>query len=389
MTLLLASVTGPDEAEIAVGGKADIIDLKDSARGAFGAVAPELVRATVAAVAGRRPVSAVTGDLPMEAGPVVAAAEAMAEAGADYVKVGLYPGPGREACIRALAAVARQTKLIGVMFADQGADVSLLPLMAASGLAGAMLDTAHKDGRRLLDHMDIPALAAFVAAVRARGLLAGLAGALEPPDIPRLLLLAPDVLGFRSALCLAHDRRAQIDPAAMEVVRALIPLQPGAGRSPGKVDVGLLAARGYSGDTRKDETSDRVFIRDFVLAARVGAYAHEHDHWQNVRFSVDVRVKRAGRAPEDMRDVFSYDVVRDGIRMIVAQEHVPLLETLAERVATLVLGHPRVLKVVVRIEKLEVGPGAVGIEITRERPAGTAHVRQLYPAARGEVGQGD
>ena len=34
-----------------------------------------------------------------------------------------------------------------------------------------------------------------------KGLLTGLAGSLEAADVPRLLLLAPDYLGFRGALC--------------------------------------------------------------------------------------------------------------------------------------------------------------------------------------------
>ena len=61
MTLMLASVTGPEEAETAIAGGADIIDLKDPARGALGAVEPEVVRRSVAAIGGRRLVSAVAG----------------------------------------------------------------------------------------------------------------------------------------------------------------------------------------------------------------------------------------------------------------------------------------------------------------------------------------
>src|SRR5262249_53831086 len=110
MTLLLASVTGPEEAEIAVRHGADIVDLKDPARGAFGAVAPRIVAATVAAVAGRRPVSAVAGELAMEPDAIVGAASALADAGVDYVKVALFPEPGRAACIRALASLARRVK---------------------------------------------------------------------------------------------------------------------------------------------------------------------------------------------------------------------------------------------------------------------------------------
>src|SRR3954469_8055420 len=243
MTLLLASVNGPDEAEIAVAQGADIIDLKDTSKGAFGAVTPEVVRRTVAAVGGRRPVSAVTGELAMEPQTLTATASAMADAGADYVKVALFPGANRADCIRALSALARRTKLVGVMFADDGWDQALIPLMATSGFAGGMLDTAHKSGGDLLAHIDIPTLSNVVDAFRAKGLLAGLAGSLEAPDIPRLLLLAPDILGFRSALCSGQDRTARIDAAAIDVIRALIPADLRGGTQqaarPAKVDYRL------------------------------------------------------------------------------------------------------------------------------------------------------
>ena len=389
MTLFLASVVGPEEATVALKHGADIIDLKDPGGGALGAAPPEAVRATVAALGGRRPVSAVTGDLPMQPDIVVAAVEAMAATGVDYIKVGLFPDHGREDCIRALAGLARTIKIVGVMFADRGADNALLARMAASGFAGAMLDTAGKGAGRLLQHADITALNDFVAACRAHGLLAGLAGSLETPDIPRLLLLEPDYLGFRRALCVGQERSGRIDADAVGIVRGLIPLDTrSAARDdtqPRKVDYRLLAMRGYSLDAGKEPPTDRIFVRDFLLPVRIGAYAHEHEKPQRVRFDVDVKVFRPGHAVEDMRDVFSYDVVLDGIRMLVAREHFALIETLAERIAAFILAHPRVNNVTVRVEKLEVGPGGVGVEITRERPADVAKVHHLYPAAAGEI----
>jgi (5-formylfuran-3-yl)methyl phosphate synthase len=389
MTLFLASVTGPEEAEVALKHGADIIDLKDPGSGALGAAPPDAVRATIAVVGGRRPVSAVTGDLPMQPDIVVAAVEAMAATGVDYIKVGLFPGSRREDCVRALAALARTGKIVGVMFADRGADNALLAVMAESGFAGAMLDTAGKGAGRLLQHADITTLNDFVAACRGCGLLAGLAGSLETPDIPRLLLLEPDYLGFRRALCAGQERTGRIDAEAVGIVRALIPLDArSAARHDTharKVDYRLLAMRSYSFDAGKEPPSDRVFVRDFLLPVRIGAYAHEHEKPQRVRFDVEVKVFRPSHAVEDMRDVFSYDVILDGIRMLVAREHFALIETLAERIAAFILAHPRVNNVTVRVEKLEVGPGGVGVEITRERPADVAHVHHLYPAAAGEI----
>jgi FolB domain-containing protein len=376
MTLIIASVTGASEAEGALACGVDIIEVRDASDAAFGAASPDVVRATAAVVRGRRPLSAVVGELPMEPAAIVTAATAMAETGADYIEVGLFPGEKRADCIRALASLARRSKLFGVLFADDGADQSLIPLMAESGFAGVMLDTALKTSGGLLDLMNIAALAKFVDAAHSKGLLAGLAGLLEAPDIPRLLLAAPDILALRGALSTG---------SAIDEVRALMsPDVRGLANdraAASKVDYRLLAARGTWTDPHKDQDTDRVFVHDFVLPIQVGTYARERNKPQNVRFNVDLRVLRASHAPEDMRDVFSYDIITDSIRMIVGKEHIALVEMLAERIAAVMLTHPRVVSATVRIEKLGVGPGTVGVEITRERPAEGAEVRHLFPLA--------
>jgi (5-formylfuran-3-yl)methyl phosphate synthase len=389
MTFMLASVTGAEEAEIAIRHGADIIDLKDVSA-AFGAVPPPLVKATVDTAGQRRPVSAVAGELAMEPAAIVEATANLAAAGARYVKVGLYPDPRRNDCIRALSSLADRVSLIGVMFADQGADEVLVPLMADSGFAGAMIDTARKTSGRLLDHMDITVIGHFVDTAHMHGLLAGLAGSLEAPDIPRLLLLAPDVLGFRRALCTGAQRTSRIDPGAVDIVRGMIPrdsrtLNPGS-TAPSKIDYRRLAERGYAPEPRKDDAEcDRIFVREFVLPVRVGAYSHERGKAQNVRFDVEVKALSSDRMAQDMRDVFSYDLITDSIRMIVAQEHIELVETLAERIAALILTHPRVTGVTVRVEKLEVGPGGAGVEIIRRRPSDVAKVHHLYPVATADT----
>src|SRR5262245_22061834 len=150
MSLMLASITRPEEAEVAVRQGADIVDLKDVGAG-FGTVTPEVVRATVAAVGRQRPVSAVVGEQAASLDRIATVAAALVEAGASYIKIGLSPDLPRNDLIRMLAPLARKAKLIGVMFADDRADSTLIPVMAQSGFAGVMLDTARKTGARLLD----------------------------------------------------------------------------------------------------------------------------------------------------------------------------------------------------------------------------------------------
>lgn len=221
---LLASVTSEAEARVAVAEGADIIDCKDPASGALGALPHAVVRAVRAAVPAPVAVSATIGDLTPEPGAVVEAAHAMAQTGCDIVKIGFFPGGDAEATIRHLGRhVAPHTALVAVLMADAHLDLAHVAALGRAGFAGVMLDTAVKDGRTLLDHRNAAALSAFVAEARRAGLFAGLAGSLRLAQVPELLALAPDVLGFRGALCRAADRRSVLDAAAIAAVRNAIP----------------------------------------------------------------------------------------------------------------------------------------------------------------------
>ena len=150
------------------------------------------------------------------------------------------------------------------------------------------------------------------------------------------MLVRPDVLGFRGALCRAHDRGGAIDPQAVALVRDLIPRErPDADASP-KIDWRLLA-RGIIGGRDQEGELDRVFVRDFVVSAEIGAYDFERAIQQRVVFDVEALVRRAGAHPDDMRSIFSYDVILDAIRLVVGRGHVDFVETLAEEVAAVVL----------------------------------------------------
>ncbi|PAQ04929.1 (5-formylfuran-3-yl)methyl phosphate synthase [Mesorhizobium temperatum] len=384
MTRMLASVTGVDEAEIALSGGVDIVDLKDPKAGALGAVSTQTIRRTISLIAGRAPVSAVCGDLPMEPETIRAKAEEIAATGVDYVKIGFFPSANAAACAAALEPVAARTKLIAVLFADLAPDFELLPKFAKHRFHGAMVDTANKANGRLLDHLPPERIPEFIDRAKSLGLIAGLSGSLEAPDIPRLLPFAPDFLGFRGALCGHSGRVGSISAEAVSQIRELVPEASRAGGA-SSVDYRLLAARGYSPGTDPTLGTDKIFVRDFVLPVQIGAYSFEHGHTQKVRFDVTADVLQVTDHPEDMRHVFSYDIIMDGIRTIVARGHIQLSEALAEQVATYILENPRVVRVTVRVEKLELGPGGVGVEIERKRQAASRGVA-AGPANRKDQG---
>jgi uncharacterized protein (UPF0264 family) len=221
---LLASVTTEAEARLAAAEGADIIDCKQPQAGALGALPHDVVAAIRKAVPAHIPVSATIGDLPPDPDRVAQAARAMAATGCDIVKIGFFPGGDARATIRHLGAgLATETQIVAVLLADAPFDRALVPALAEARFAGVMLDTATKDGRTLLDHRRPAELANFVAEARALGLMTGLAGSLRLEQIPELLALAPDVLGFRGALCRAGDRRAALDASAFAAVRRAIP----------------------------------------------------------------------------------------------------------------------------------------------------------------------
>jgi (5-formylfuran-3-yl)methyl phosphate synthase len=387
MTLMLASVVNQAEAEAVSAGGADIIDLKDPAKGALGALDTGDVAKIVRSLGKRKATSAAAGAAGSAPDQIVDAVAAMAATGVDYVKVGLSPDKEAENCVRSLGKHARNTKLVGVLFADVAPNLDMLALMAANGFTGAMLDTAQKGCGRLLDHMDIAALDRFIGRCRKSGLMAGLAGSLEAPDVPRLLPLHPDYLGFRGSLCQGRAREAAIDAASVRMIRDLIPRETigRSGLEEAGLDWRLVLGRGFAPADGGAAATDRIFVHDLVLPCAIGAYEFERGQQQNVRFNIDVDVRRSERQFDDIRGVFSYDVIVDAIKLILSRGHVDLIETLAGSIADEVLRHPSVVRARVRVEKLDVVRGTVGIEIKRQRAAEKAVPGQRVPVFPGDA----
>jgi (5-formylfuran-3-yl)methyl phosphate synthase len=223
-TRFLASVRSADEAAIALAGGADIIDAKEPAEGALGAVPMAELSAILRTVAGRRPVSATIGDCPLdEAADRVAATAAT---GVDYVKIGFFGDASADALARLNHHAIRGARLIAVLFADCDPQWELIPRLAALRFSGVMLDTARKGQGGLLSHLDKSDLACFIGEARSFRLITGLAGSLTREDAGALLPLQPDVLGFRGALCSGASRTGSLDGQRVRAMRTLIPLLP-------------------------------------------------------------------------------------------------------------------------------------------------------------------
>lgn len=214
----LASVQSLSEAKQLNDYLPDLLDMKNPAEGALGALPVATVKQIVNWLAGRCQSSATIGDLPMQAALIQTALLEMQQTGVDYLKVGLFNDTGLADCLRDLQAFLQQfnTPVIAVLFADQQYCKSVLTNVLDCGFSGVMLDTANKNGQHLLDHQTPEQLQLFVNSVKSRQRLCGLAGALRIEDIAILKPLSADYLGFRSALCPQRQRQQDLVISAVK-----------------------------------------------------------------------------------------------------------------------------------------------------------------------------
>lgn len=113
---------------------------------------------------------------------------------------------------------------------------------------------------------------------------------------------------------------------------------------------------------------DRISLRDHIVDVEIGAFQAERGVTQRICFNVVVEVQPlTGPIDDDVDRILSYDRVTEAIAHELADERLNLLETLAERVAERILVEPQAMRVFVRIEKLDRGPGALGVEIVRAK----------------------
>lgn len=116
---------------------------------------------------------------------------------------------------------------------------------------------------------------------------------------------------------------------------------------------------------------DRISLRDHIVTVEIGAFQAERGTTQRICFNVVVEVAPQGQLDDDVDRILSYDKVTEAIAHELAAERLNLLETLAQRLADRILIEPQARRVFIRIEKLDRGPGALGVEIMRARSTQT------------------
>ena len=114
-----------------------------------------------------------------------------------------------------------------------------------------------------------------------------------------------------------------------------------------------------------------VVVRGLVLMCSIGIRRAERERPQRVRVSVELTATPAHGFPgDDRRRVLNYEHVVAAIRRIAAAGHIDLCEGFAMRIADFCFADPRVGRIRVEVEKLDIfgDAEAVGAILERGRP---------------------
>jgi (5-formylfuran-3-yl)methyl phosphate synthase len=234
---LLVSVTSADDAAAALAGGADLVDAKDPAAGALGAVSIEQFRRIVAAVAGARPVTAALGDAADEPA-IERTAGAFAGLGASFVKLGFAGISSTDrvaALITAAVSGARHgsgSRVVAVAYADADRAGSISPLRlvdvaARAGATGVLLDTFDKQQGALRELVAWRALTDWVASAHDTGLFVAIAGKLSASDFPYVRDAGADIAGVRGAAC-DGGRTGHVTADRVRLLRSACDAEPAA-----------------------------------------------------------------------------------------------------------------------------------------------------------------
>jgi len=113
---------------------------------------------------------------------------------------------------------------------------------------------------------------------------------------------------------------------------------------------------------------DAVFIRQLRLQAWIGLYRHEKIAPQTVEIDLEIALPRdAVFKTGKVADTIDYGVVVAQLRVLLAKERFGLVESLAERIADLILEDFKSPRVKVSVAKLGVLREAKQVGVTIER----------------------
>lgn len=227
MPKLLVSVRTVEEAQAALSGGADWIDVKEPQNGALGRADPKTLLSISNEIHGTAPLSAALGELSdwnhgeissstMESYSLVKVGTARSRNILILNKIKSISEEIKKPIQQfALAAYADHDR------AESPSPQELPSLCADIGIPFLLIDTHTKDSTHLFDWLDQTALGAIQRSCKKHHVKLALAGRISLDHVDWLKNISPDIVGVRSSVCQDGQRNRSICPERVQFWKSL------------------------------------------------------------------------------------------------------------------------------------------------------------------------
>ena len=232
---LLVSVRDLSEADSAIVGGCDIVDIKEPLNGALGMASVTTLHQVAARCAEvRTPSSAALGEV--VDWEIRDAEQLKLPDDLSFAKIGLARLANRSDWIddwvrlRAAFELGRKSPMswIAVAYADSELAESpptsqVLTAAIETRCKGLLIDTTTKRAKgSILDYVTVDELADISLIAQENGLLFAVAGQIGVKDLPAMKRVAPNIIAVRSAACSGFNRQASVDQKAVASLKQAI-----------------------------------------------------------------------------------------------------------------------------------------------------------------------
>ncbi len=215
-TKFLISLKKIEEISNEVIEEVDILDLKNPLKGAIGAWELNNIKRVISIHKNNIAISATLGDVFGDKEFLIKLKKFDC-LGLDFIKFGLLSIDQTNLFekLTMIESKVFKTNLVCVVFVDIKNNLNLvnnnLDYFFRCGVKNILLDTFCKKNGDLLNFCKKDYLRKFISKCKKNNIQIGLAGGLTEIQVPLILKLNPDIVGFRSAICKSNKRTSSID----------------------------------------------------------------------------------------------------------------------------------------------------------------------------------
>ena len=222
-TNLLVSIKDFSEISDELINLVNIIDLKDPSRGSIGSWKLSEIRKVIKLYKSKIIISATLGDI-FDNKRFLNKLEKFDELNLDFIKFGLLSHNCNSLYdkIKLISLKKYKTDLVCVIFADKDEKLkktkNKISHIKDYGINHILLDTFVKINGDIFDFCDIEDIEDFINLCKEYKIKIGIAGGLKEYQIPSIINLSPDIIGFRSAVCENRSRTGMIQKKKLKKI---------------------------------------------------------------------------------------------------------------------------------------------------------------------------